>query len=317
MIQQLAGIELGPFASVNDTFGSPNSMAAKISDLLKLLIDGKLVLFGEDSMPSKPTRVEPSRIRVDSIRQDSGTGYNDALNSCERWADVMCDATTEAGNCAINAEIEQGEMGHKLNLLLSHLRAWPMLELCPKRVVSESDATLDTDLRKRNGPSHTKNDASQNDGFQVVKNHNAKGKQHAKPTGFKPKTFVYPSVSKPSESGTSKKHGSEGINGATTLKKDTTNMASSFNIKGPMNDINLVTLTNYFEALKENDNICKNVGTSVDRKVGNTVNEAENVVEDSDSDVEVAYDETAEFMASGGANDASLYYLRPTLSAKM
>ncbi|GKC23352.1 hypothetical protein Tco_1025502 [Tanacetum coccineum] len=28
---------------------------------------------------------------------------------------------------------------------------------------------------------------------------------------------------------------------------------------------------------------------------------------DSDSDVKVAYDETAQFMASGGANDASLY----------
>ncbi|GJV69464.1 hypothetical protein Tco_1484973 [Tanacetum coccineum] len=28
---------------------------------------------------------------------------------------------------------------------------------------------------------------------------------------------------------------------------------------------------------------------------------------DSESDVEVAYDETAQFMATGGANDASLY----------
>ncbi|GJS29331.1 hypothetical protein Tco_0489951 [Tanacetum coccineum] len=31
------------------------------------------------------------------------------------------------------------------------------------------------------------------------------------------------------------------------------------------------------------------------------------VVVDSDSDIEVAYDETAQLMASGGANDASLY----------
>nr|GFA49126.1 L-type lectin-domain containing receptor kinase IX.1-like [Tanacetum cinerariifolium] len=81
---------------------------------------------------------------------------------------------------------------------------------------------------------------------------------------------------------TSKKHGSGGLNGATTLKKDTIDMASSSNTKGPVNK-NLVTLTNSFEALKENDNICKNVGTSMNEKVVNTVNEAENVVKDSDS----------------------------------
>nr|GEV73149.1 L-type lectin-domain containing receptor kinase IX.1-like [Tanacetum cinerariifolium] len=71
-----------------------------------------------------------------------------------------------------------------------------------------------------------------------------------------------PSVSLLHSMQTSKKHGSGGLNGATTLKKDTIDMASSSNTKGPVNK-NLVTLTNSFEALKENDNICKNVETQL------------------------------------------------------
>ncbi|GJR36783.1 hypothetical protein Tco_0751357 [Tanacetum coccineum] len=46
----------------------------------------------------------------------------------------------------------------------------------PKRVVSESGANLGVDLRRQNGPSHMRNVAAQNDGFQVVQNHKHKGK---------------------------------------------------------------------------------------------------------------------------------------------
>ncbi|GKG30255.1 hypothetical protein Tco_0420153, partial [Tanacetum coccineum] len=40
---------------------------------------------------------------------------------------------------------------------------------------------------------------------------------------------------------------------------------------------------------------------------GNPLNKVDPVNVDSNSDVEVAYDETAQFMASGRANDAILY----------
>ncbi|GJX38543.1 hypothetical protein Tco_0251846 [Tanacetum coccineum] len=129
--------------------------------------------------------------------------------------------------------------------------------ICPKSVVFKSEVTLCGDLRRRSGSSHTKNGASQNDWI--------------------------PNVVLRSQRSMEVKE----KNGATTSIKDTTNMASSSNTKGLVNDINLVTLTN--------------------SKVGNTVNVAENVVEDSDSDVDVVYDETAQFIASGGLNNASLY----------
>ncbi|GJV83772.1 hypothetical protein Tco_1523670 [Tanacetum coccineum] len=45
-------------------------------------------------------------------------------------------------------------------------------------VVSDSGAKLGADLRKKNAPSHMRNVAAQNDGFQVVQNRKPKGKQH-------------------------------------------------------------------------------------------------------------------------------------------
>lgn len=120
--------------------------------------------------------------------------------------------------------------------------------LCPKRVVSDFGASLGANLGRQSGPSHMKNVADENDGFQVVQTCNTKGKQHVKSSGFKPKTFEYHHVSKPSGIGTSKKNGSEGKNGATTSKKDTNK--------------NLVTLKNSFKALKDNDKIFETVDTS-------------------------------------------------------
>ncbi|GJR06727.1 hypothetical protein Tco_0529711 [Tanacetum coccineum] len=73
--------------------------------------------------------------------------------------------------------------------------------------------------------------------------------------------------------------------------------------KGPWNSdvINLVDLSNSFEALKENDTIFKNVGTSIAGNVGNIVKDATKAVEESDSDVDDVYDKTAQFMTCGGA----------------
>ncbi|GJR42206.1 RNA-directed DNA polymerase, eukaryota, reverse transcriptase zinc-binding domain protein [Tanacetum coccineum] len=73
MIQQPAGMELGPFPSVNEAFGNPNSLAARINDLERQLTDVKLVLPEEDGMPLKPIQVEPPQIRVDASGQDYGT----------------------------------------------------------------------------------------------------------------------------------------------------------------------------------------------------------------------------------------------------
>ena len=79
------------------------------------------------------------------------------------------------------------------------------------------------------------------------------------------------------------------------MKNNTTNMASSSNNKGHANsyDTNLVTLNNSVEVFKENDKIFENVGTSIAENVGNTVKDAEKAVEESDSDVDEVYDETA------------------------
>nr|GFA01167.1 hypothetical protein [Tanacetum cinerariifolium] len=57
--------------------------------------------------------------------------------------------------------------------------------------------------------------------------------------------------------------------------------------KGPMNsnDISLVDLRNSFEALKENDNVIMNVGTSIAEKFCNTINDSEKFVDESESDV--------------------------------
>ncbi|GJU66013.1 hypothetical protein Tco_1252272 [Tanacetum coccineum] len=59
-------------------------------------------------------------------------------------------------------------------------------------------------------------------------------------------------------------------------------------------------------SLKENGKIFKNVGTSIAANVGNTVKDATKVVEESDSVVDNVYDEMAQFMSCGCANDASL-----------
>nr|GEX80876.1 hypothetical protein [Tanacetum cinerariifolium] len=108
--------------------------------------------------------------------------------------------------------------------------------------------------------------------------------------GFKPKTtFEYRSAPKPGGSGSKNKQGSEGKKGATIPEHNTTNTtdlkngASSFRNAGP------------------------NVGTSRTGNVNNNVQDESNVVEESESDVEDIYDETAHFMASECANDASLY----------
>ncbi|GJX80885.1 RNA-directed DNA polymerase, eukaryota [Tanacetum coccineum] len=85
----------------------------------------------------------------------------------------------------------------------------------------------------------------------------------------------------------SKKQGNERKNGPMTSKNDTTNTASS-------------------SSLKENGKIFKNVGTSIAANVGNTVKDATKVVEESDSVVDDVYDEMAQFMSCGCANDASL-----------
>ncbi|GJX83216.1 hypothetical protein Tco_0332697, partial [Tanacetum coccineum] len=55
------------------------------------------------------------------------------------------------------------------------------------------------------------------------------------------------------------------------------------------------------------NDIIEKVASSREDNVEDNVKEAEQVMEDSDSDeVEDVYDKTANFMASGGANDASL-----------
>ncbi|GKB55849.1 hypothetical protein Tco_0912035 [Tanacetum coccineum] len=114
---------------------------------------------------------------------------------------------------------------------------------CPKRMVSKSGANLGVDPRSQNGPNHMNNVVAQNDEFQMVQN------------------------SIPKEARKCGKYRT------TTSKNNTINMASSSTNKGTQNsnDINVVTLKNSFEALKEKDKIFENVGTLIDGNVGNTV----------------------------------------------
>ncbi|GJT29024.1 reverse transcriptase domain-containing protein [Tanacetum coccineum] len=92
------------------------------------------------------------------------------------------------------------------------------------------------------------------------------------------------------------------------------NGATSSSNKGPVsfNDINMVTLRNSFTALNEEDKVFENVDTSNAGNDGNISKDATKVEDDTYSDVEDVYDETARFMSSsakrasgsGGANEA-------------
>ena len=72
-------------------------------------------------------------------------------------------------------------------------------------------------------------------------------------------------------------------------------MALSSGNKGPINwdDINLLTIRNSLEVLKEDDKIFENVGTSSAGNVGNSFKDAKKAVEESDSDFVDVYDKTS------------------------
>ncbi|GJY67593.1 RNA-directed DNA polymerase, eukaryota [Tanacetum coccineum] len=75
--------------------------------------------------------------------------------------------------------------------------------------------------------------------------------------------------------------------------------------KANANDIYMGDLRNLYDALKEMENVILNVITSTAEKVCNIVNDSEKVVDESESLIDDIYDETAQYMANGGANDAS------------
>ncbi|GJY96275.1 hypothetical protein Tco_0512636 [Tanacetum coccineum] len=73
---------------------------------------------------------------------------------------------------------------------------------------------------------------------------------------------------------------------ASTSKDTTTNAATSSTSSehGNSDGTNLVTIKNSFEALKENENIFEKVVSSREDNVWDTIKEAEQVMEESDSD---------------------------------
>ncbi|GJX67034.1 hypothetical protein Tco_0302761 [Tanacetum coccineum] len=120
-----------------------------------------------------------------------------------------------------------------------------------------------------------KNVAPHNDGFQVVKNRRHNNKQGDKSTGFKPKsTFMYRPVSTPSGSGMSKKKGSVKIMRPRHQKR------------------------NSFATLNEHDKDFGNEDTKRAGNEGKTGMDATKVVQETNSDVNDVYDETAQYMAS-------------------
>nr|GEW12877.1 zinc finger, RING/FYVE/PHD-type [Tanacetum cinerariifolium] len=92
------------------------------------------------------------------------------------------------------------------------------------------------------------------------------------------------------------------MNGATSSKKGNGDHLSNKG-RGNSDDINLVTLTNSYVALNEEDKVFVNMDNSNAGNDGNTVKEATKVVEDGDNDVEDVYNETTQFMASSSKRD--------------
>ncbi|GKA64839.1 hypothetical protein Tco_0764546 [Tanacetum coccineum] len=86
--------DLESFPSLSESCGSPISLTAKISAIEKQMIDGKLVLVGDDGLPLKPTHMEHSSspygfilenengtdVVVESVVQTTPTSFASVVN---------------------------------------------------------------------------------------------------------------------------------------------------------------------------------------------------------------------------------------------
>ncbi|GKD92196.1 hypothetical protein Tco_1372033, partial [Tanacetum coccineum] len=176
---------MGPFFKLVDAYGSrsPNSLAHKIHDIEKQLVEGKLVLCDDDGKPIKPCShtqdeadlsvggadkpifVVEEQMEMTLLKKAAPTTFASLVYRLEfarALIDIIVDRPIK-DDMVIAIPFVEGS-GSYLHTI---------------KVEYEEETTK---MR------HVRNATTRNDVFQVVQNRKSKDKQHIRSMGFKPKT---------------------------------------------------------------------------------------------------------------------------------